>query len=191
MDTNTPQRPATPDEAYYRGGQVRRWGVLLLLVGVVWLVFELTSRGSLFGLGLGFVQRSADTPAQSFAAARLVVRGAADNIVLERAPAASVTVASTRHGFGWSADAARAALDRLDVQITQSGDTLTVEVRRAGGISGFIGRAPYVDLAIGVPDGLALDVQTVSGDLRPAGCAPPAASAPSAATSLSATPPAS
>lgn len=166
MQTNTSPRPTPPDESYYRGGQARRWGALLLLVGVVWLVFELTSRGSLFGFGLGFVERSAESPAQSFTAARLVVRGVSDNVSLERASGGSVTVASTRHGFGWNADAARAALDRLDVQITQTGDTLSVEVRRAAGFSGFVGRAPYADLRIGVPDGVALDVQTVSGDLR-------------------------
>jgi hypothetical protein len=168
MQTDTSPRPATPEEAYYRGGPARRWGVLLLAVGVIWLVFELTSRGSVFGLGLGFMERSADTPAQSFTAARLVVRGANDNVYIDRAPGHSVTVASVRHGFGWNADSARAATDRLEVQITQSGDTLTVEVRR-NGFSGFIGRAPYVDLRVGVPDGLALDVQTVSGDLRASG----------------------
>lgn len=169
MQTETPGRPATPDEPYYRGGQARRWGGLLLVVGVVWLVFELTSRGSLFGLGLGFVERREDTTAQSFAAARLEVRTASNSVTLERAGGEEITVTAVRHGFGWNADAARASLDRLDVQIDQSGDTLRVEVRRAGGIGGFIGRAPYVDLRIGVPDGVALDVQTVSGDLRAEG----------------------
>jgi hypothetical protein len=169
MQTDTSPSPKTPDEDFYRRGQMRRWGGLLLLVGVVWLVFELTSRGSLFGLGLGFVERSADTPAQSFAAARLVVRGASDNISLERAPAGdTITVAVVRHGFGWNADAAGAAIGRLDVKMTQSGDTLQVEVSRAG-FAGFIGRSPYVDLRISVPDGVALDVQTVSGDLRAEG----------------------
>ena len=165
MQTDTSPSPKTPDEDFYRRGQMRRWGGLLLLVGVVWLVFELTSRGSLFGLGLGFVERSADTPARSFAAARLVVRGASDNISLERAPTGdTITVAVVRHGFGWNADAAGAAVGRLDVKMTQSGDTLQVEVSRAG-FAGFIGRSPYVDLRISVPDGVALDVQTVSGDL--------------------------
>ncbi|MBX0327216.1 DUF4097 domain-containing protein [Oscillochloris sp. ZM17-4] len=165
MQTDTPPRPANPDETYYSGSPARRWGILLLVVGVIWLVFELTSRGSIFGVGLGFMERSADAPPQSFAAARLVVRGANDTISLERAPGDSVTVAAVRHGFGWNAGAARAALDRLDVQITQSGDTLTVEVRRAAGLPSFIGRSPYVDLRIGVPDGLALDVQTASGEI--------------------------
>lgn len=166
MATKQTNRPAPPDEAYYRGGQVRRWGALLLVVGLVWLVFELTSRGSLFGVGLGFMERSADAPAQSYTAGRLVVRGAGDNIFLERAAGDQISVAVVRHGFGWNASAARDALERLDVKVTQSGDTLNVEVQRGGLFGGFVGRTPYVDLHIDVPAGTALDVQTGSGDLK-------------------------
>jgi DUF4097 and DUF4098 domain-containing protein YvlB len=146
---------------------MRRWGGLLLLVGVVWLVFELTSGGSIMGFGLGFVERSEDTPPQSFVATRLEVRGTSDNIYLERVGTGDrITVTAVRHGFGWNADSAREAINRLDLQLTQSGDTLRVDVQRAGGLSGFIGRSPYVDLRISLPDGVALDVQTASGDLR-------------------------
>jgi hypothetical protein len=167
MQMNTSPRPTNPDEDYYRGGQMRRWGGLLLLVGVVWLVFELTSGGSVMGFGLGFVERSTDTPARSFVATRLEVRGSSDNIYLDHAGKGdAITVTAVRHGFGWNADAARAAIDRLDLQLIQSGDTLRVEVQRAGGFSGFIGRSPYADLHISVPDSVALDVQTASGDLK-------------------------
>lgn len=169
MQTNPSPRPQLPDEAFYRGESARRWGALLLLVGLVWLVFELTSRGSLFGFGLSFVQRSADLPVQSFRAERLVVRGVNDQVTFTRVADATLTVAAVRHGFGWSDAAAQASLDRLDVESTQQGDTLVVEVRRASGIAGFVGPSPYVNLQIGLPDGVVLDVQTVSGEIGATG----------------------
>jgi len=73
-----PERPfppaPVPDEPYYRRGeQSRRWGVLLVLLGVVLLVFALSSRVPLFGIG--FIERTARIEAQSFAAERVVLSG--------------------------------------------------------------------------------------------------------------------
>ena len=161
-------RPTQPDEAYYRnrGDQTRRWGALLLVVGVIWLVFELTSRGSLFGWSLGFVERQAELPARSFAVKQVIIRGLSDNIRLRSADSGEVLVTGVEHGFGWNSGAATSALDHIDVALDQRGDTLSVEVVRQGGLIGFIGRSPYVDLQIGLPPGTMLDIQTASGDLQ-------------------------
>ncbi|NTV64318.1 MAG: DUF4097 domain-containing protein [Oscillochloris sp.] len=165
MPTDTLPR-STPPESYERSGQFQRWGGLLLLLGVVWLVFELTSRDSF--VGFDFVQRSADVPSQSFTATHLVVRAASDSITLEHAKDDQVTVAAVRHGFGWDTDTALASLNAIDVQIDQQGDTLQVEVRRSG-LAGLAGRSPFVDLRISVPTETVLDVQTVSGSLHASG----------------------
>ncbi|NTW01621.1 MAG: DUF4097 domain-containing protein [Oscillochloris sp.] len=166
MYINISPRPETPDESYYARSKAHRWGVLLLVLGLIWLVFELASRGLSMGFGLGIVERSVEVPPQSFTAAHLVVRGTNDNIFLDQAAGNQITVSAVRHASGWSADVANDALNQLDLQITQHDDTLQVEVQRIGGFSRFIGRSPYVDLHISVPAGAGLDVQTMNGTLQ-------------------------
>lgn len=155
-----------PDEPFYRRGeQARRWGAMLLLVGVVWLVFALSARGSLFGLGIGFVERSQQIPAQTFAVERVVVNGMNDDVEIVGWGGEGIKVEGTEHGYGWNGDAATAALERLEVVVEQRGDTLTVEVRRPGGINSVIGRSSYAELRISLPEGAQAEASVVSGNL--------------------------
>ncbi|HMQ33012.1 MAG TPA: DUF4097 family beta strand repeat-containing protein [Chloroflexaceae bacterium] len=158
-----PYPPAPmPDEPYYRRGeQSRRWGGLLVLLGVVLLVFALSSRAPVFGIG--FVERTAPLDARSFAAERVVLTGVGDQVELVGWSGDEVQVEAVKHGFGWSPGAATQALERLDVELTPRGDTLFIEVRRP--IGTIIGRAPYADLRIALPEGAAVEASVVSGDI--------------------------
>ncbi|NJM09196.1 DUF4097 domain-containing protein [Candidatus Gracilibacteria bacterium] len=158
-----------PDEPYYqRPDQARRTGFLLLVVGLIWLVFELTTRGSLLGGGLGFVERSAAVAPQEFSGQSLIVNVGADDVELSRWDGDSIRVEATKYGYGWNGAIADQQLEELSVDITQRGDSVQVEVLRPSGWSIF-GRSPYVELRIAVPAGLDLTVNTISGDLRAEG----------------------
>jgi hypothetical protein len=156
-----------PDEPFYRRGeQARRWGALLVLVGVVWLVFSITVQGPLGGFGFGIVERTVDIPAQSFAVERVVINGLADTIELLPASGDEVRLEGVRHGFGWNGGAADAALEQLEVAVSASGNTLTIEVRRPGfpGPASF-GRAPFAELRLAIPAETSVEASLVSGDL--------------------------
>lgn len=163
----TPARPGepqaavpVPNEPYYRRGeQARRWGGILLLVGVVWLVFALGSRAPLFGVG--FVERTEDLGAQTFDVERVVVAGIADRVELVGWSGDGVQVEAVKHGFGWNGDAAAEALEQLEVVIAPNGDTLTIEVRRP--LGAMVGRAPFADLRIALPAGVSAEARVVSG----------------------------
>jgi Putative adhesin len=156
-----------PDEPYYQQpaqGDRRRWGSVLLVAGLVWLVFELT-RQSLFG-GLALITSEQDVadPPQSFSGATaLTVETTIDNVALYHNDEAAITVESRRRGFGWNSQSARDALARVEVQVSREGERVTVMVLRPSGLS--FGRTPTVDLRIGVPSGVDLQVRTVSGDI--------------------------
>lgn len=158
-----PLAPApVPDEPYYRrGDQARRWGGILLLAGLVWLVFSISSRAAL--PTAGFVERTAPLDAQSFAAERVVVTGVADRVEFVGWNQDEVQVEGVKHAFGWNGSAADDALDQLDVQITSRGDTLVIEVKRPLGT--VIGRAPYAELRVALPAGVSAQASVVSGDL--------------------------
>jgi hypothetical protein len=155
--------PVVPDEPHYRRGeQARRWGALLLVVGVVWLVFALAARGSL--APFGFAERSQPIPPQSFRAERVVISGVGDRVELVSSRGDEVRVEGEKHGFGWSGGAATESLERLQVIVTEQGDTLAIEVRRPS-FSG-IGRSPYAELRVALPAGVAAEATLVSGDVR-------------------------
>lgn len=166
----TPPRPEQPlppaqppDEPYYRRGeQARRWGGVLVLIGLVWLVFAIGSRAPLFGVGL--VERSASTGSFLAGAQRVVVVGGPDNVAIVGGDEEGVRVEAVKYGFGLSAGAADEALSQLEVDFTQQGDTLLVEVRRP--LGAVLGRAPYADLRIALPPGAAAEARLVSGDIE-------------------------
>lgn len=158
-----PQPPAPlPDEPFYRRGeQARRWGGILLLIGLVWLVFAIGSRAGL--PTAGFVERTASLGAQSFAAEKVVVTGVADHVELVGWNRDEVEVQVVKHAFGWNGAAAEDALDQLDVAMSRRGDTLVIEVRRPLGT--VIGRAPYADLRLALPAEVSAEAHVVSGDI--------------------------
>lgn len=156
-----PPPPAPlPNEPYYRRGeQARRWGGIMLLVGVVWLVFALSLRAPIFGVG--FVERTEAISAQTFAVERVVVSGVADRIELVGWNDDGVQVEAVKHAFGWNGGAADEALDQLEVVMTPQGETLMIEVRRP--IGAIVGRAPYAELRIALPEGASAEAHVVSG----------------------------
>ncbi len=163
MSTDAPPRTPMPDEPFYRRVQSRRWGGLLLIIGLVWLVFELTNRSAIFTLAL--VEEQATIPMQTFQVSQVVVRGLDDTVTLTQGEG-EVSLMAVRHGFGWNSSAARSALKRVDIQAEQRGETLYVDVRHLGGIPFLFGRTPYADLQLALPPGVRLDVETVSGTIR-------------------------
>lgn len=165
-----PAQPAPPaplpDEPYYRRPeQARRIGALLLLVGVVWLVFALAARGPLFSLG--FVERSAPIPAQSFAVERVVIAGVNDEITLVAADGDAVRLSGQKYASSWSGGSADGALGQLELVVEERGGTLRVELRRPN-ISA-IGGAPYAELRVEVPAGVAVEAEVVNGEIVAAG----------------------
>jgi DUF4097 and DUF4098 domain-containing protein YvlB len=145
-----------------------RSGVVLLVIGLIWLVFELTTRGSLLGGGLGFVEQSAVVAPQEFNGEALVVNVGADEVELTRWDGDTIRVEATKYGFGWNGGIADQQLEQLDLAIEQRGETVQVEVLRPSGWA-LIGRTPYVELRIAVPEGIDLSVNTISGDLSAEG----------------------
>lgn len=161
-DQPLPPAPV-PDEPYYRrGDQARRWGGILLLAGLVWLVFSIGSRSAL--PTAGFVERTEPIGAQSFTAERVVVSGVADHVEFVGWNQGEVRVEGVKHAYGWNGGAAEDALDQLDVQITSRGDTLVIEVKRPLGT--VIGRAPYAELRVALPEGVSAQANVVSGDIN-------------------------
>jgi hypothetical protein len=153
-----------PNEPYYRRGeQARRWGALLLIVGVVWLVFALAARGEI--LGLGFAERTQMLPAQSFAAERVVIAGVSDNVEFVAAPGDEVVLTGVKYGFGWNGAAAEDALADLQLSVREEGDTLQIEVTRPPRLGAILGRAPYVDLVVALPVGVGGEARVMSGDI--------------------------
>ncbi len=167
-----PTAPAVspPGESFYqRGEHARRWGALLLLVGVVWLVFSLTTRGTFFGLNLGLVEATQPLAAQVYTAERVVLRGVHDQVELVGHSDNGIIVEGVEHGFGWNSQAAAAALEGLEVVIEEHDEVLSIEVRRPPSFGSFIGQAPYARIRIALPAGVAAEVNLVSGDLQATG----------------------
>jgi hypothetical protein len=155
-----------PDEPFYRRGeQARRWGALLLLVGVVWLVFALAGRGSL--LPLGFVERTESIATQSYSAERVVISGLGDDVEFVAADGDEIVVDGLRRGFGWNEAAAQDSLRQLELLVEESGDTLRIELRRPSFAA--VGRAPTAELRVALPAGVAAEAELVSGELRAEG----------------------
>ncbi|PDW02956.1 DUF4097 family beta strand repeat-containing protein [Candidatus Viridilinea mediisalina] len=155
-----------PDEAYYRRNEMtRRWGTLLLVVGVVWLVFELTTRGSIFGVGMGFVERSSPLPEQRYRAERVVISGVNDRIELVGSSGSEVVLAANRRGYGWNGSTAERAAENLEVVVEQHDGLLTIDVRRPPSVGSFLGRRPAADLRLSLPEGVAAEVVLTSGNI--------------------------
>ncbi|MFV9503149.1 MAG: DUF4097 family beta strand repeat-containing protein [Oscillochloridaceae bacterium umkhey_bin13] len=165
--TDAPQgSPTLPNESYYqRSDQARRWGGLLVIFGVIWLVFELTTRGSLFGVGLGFVEQSQPLPTQRYTAQQVIVNGVSDEVTITGWNEDQIQVEVIERGFGWNAGAARTAIDQLEVLVEQRDSTLQIDVRRPPALGIVLGRSPYAEIRIALPAEVAVQVGLVSGPL--------------------------
>lgn len=159
------QQPLPSEPYYRRGEQARRWGALLLLIGVVWLVFELTVRSSIFGIGVGRVEQTEQLPAQSFSAEQVLINGVNDDIKLVPGSGDTIIVEATKHAFGWNTGAANGALSRLDMATEQRGDTLVIDLRPTNRLGFAIGRVPYLSLRVSLPAGVRAEAAVVSGDI--------------------------
>lgn len=159
--------PPLPNEPYdRRGEQVRRWGTLLVLIGVIWLVFELTVRSSIFGIGVGLVERSEQLPTQRFSAERVLISGVNDDVELVPSDGTMISVEATRYASGWNSGAATSALKRIELVTEQRGDTLVIEVQPQNRLGFAIGRVPSMTLRIALPADVASEASLVSGELR-------------------------
>ena len=166
MGPTTRAGPEVPAEPFYRRReQARRWGALLLLIGIVWLVFELTVRSSVFGIRISLVERSDTLPPRSFVASAVRINGVNDDIELVPGVGEVITVEATRHAGGWNTNAAAAALQRLEVVTEMQGDTLVVDVRPGNRLTGAFGRVPSVSLRVALPPGARVETSVVSGDI--------------------------
>lgn len=162
--------PDAPAEPFYRRReQARRWGALLLLIGIVWMVFELTVRSSVFGVRINLAERSDTLPPRSFTASAVRINGVNDDIELVPAAGEGITVEATRRAGGWNKDAATAALQQVEVDARLQGDTLVIDVRRSNGLAGVLGRAPAVSLRIALPANTRVEVTVVNGDIAVTG----------------------
>lgn len=142
--------------------QSRRWGSILLLIGIVWLVFALTQQVFLGANSFGAVEQTQPIEA-TFTATGLVVDLVGGDVRLVRGAGPAIQIEATKHAFGWNTAAAEQALQDLDLTIDQRGDTVHVTGPRATGLG--MGRTPYVSLRISLPSNTRFDVENIDGDL--------------------------
>ncbi|MCS6880953.1 MAG: DUF4097 family beta strand repeat-containing protein [Oscillochloridaceae bacterium] len=162
--------PGAPAEPFYRRReQARRWGALLLLIGIVWLVFELTVRSSVYGVRINLAERSDTLPPRSFAASAVRINGVNDDIELVPAVGEDITVEATRRAGGWNKDVATAALQGLEVVTEVQGDTLVISVGGGNGLTRVLGRASAVSLRVAVPASTRVEATVVNGDIAVTG----------------------
>ncbi|MBP1465580.1 DUF4097 family beta strand repeat protein [Candidatus Chloroploca sp. M-50] len=167
QDNPEPQSSSVSEESYdRRGEQARRWGVLLLVIGVIWLVFALSARNWPGNFILSTAERSQVMLEQRYEASTVVIRGANDQVQLVGIAGNQIEVNALRRGFGFTEQSASRALDRLELQDSLENGTLTLEVRRSpwNGLS--FGRSPYIEFLIGVPEGVQVQTELVSGDVQ-------------------------
>ncbi len=164
--TDIYEQPVQPDEQayrrHYRQDQARRWGSVLLLVGIVWLVFELVSHTFFLGSGFGFVERTQRLE-ETVTGEALVVDVIGDDVSLVRGSGPEIQIEVVKHAFGWNGAAAERALADLDLTIDERGNSVHITGPRTTGF--FIGRRPYVSLNIALPVDTQVTINATNGDL--------------------------
>ncbi|PMP78282.1 MAG: hypothetical protein C0184_11180, partial [Chloroflexus aggregans] len=141
-------------------------GMVLILGGLGWLLFELLIRGTIAGIDLNLarsdsVQRIAE---QRFIVKRVEVVGVNDQVVLIGTTDDEVVLRGERRGFGWAANAAADAATKIELQIEQRGDTLYINVKHPQWAPWSFGRNPYAYLELALPSDVTFEVSLVSGD---------------------------
>jgi hypothetical protein len=164
--TDIYEQPVQADEQTYRRryrqDQARRWGSVLLLVGIIWLVFELVSRTFFLGSVFGFVERTQRLE-ETVTGEALVVDVVGDDVSLMRGSGPEIQIEVVKHAFGWNGAAAERALADLDLTIDERGNRVHITGPRPTGL--FIGRRPYVALNIALPADMPFTINTSNGDL--------------------------
>lgn len=157
----SPQRP--PEYPLRR----RLLGVMLIIGGLGWFLFELVSRGSIAGFDLQLARENSaqKLPVQRFAVSRVEVTGVNDQVTLSATDGEEVVLRGERRGFGWAANAAAAAAAQITIEVEQQGATLFVHVRRQPQIMWYFGRDPYASLELSLPRDVMFSVELVSGDI--------------------------
>lgn len=157
----SPQRP--PEYPLRR----RLLGIMLIIGGLGWFLFELVSRGSIAGFDLQLARENSaqKLPVQRFAVSRVEVTGINDQVTLSATDGEEVVLRGERRGFGWAANAAAAAAAQITIEVEQQGATLFVHVRRQPQIMWYFGRDPYASLELSLPRDVMFSVELVSGDI--------------------------
>jgi hypothetical protein len=145
----------------------RLLGIILILGGLGWFLFELVSRGTIAGINLNLASASIaeSISAQRFAVSRVEVTGINDQVILSGTTGEEVILSGERHGFGWATQAAAAAATQVTIEVEQRGDTLYVHVRHQPQIMWHFGRDPYARLELALPPDVTFNVGLVSGDV--------------------------
>lgn len=161
---NMPQAPQRlPNEPYYnppgpQASQRRRWGRLLLVVGLVWLAFTIVGNGPWFA---GFPFAPGRTIDQDIAGSSLMITTQSDDITLERSVDREFHVQATVRGWGWGGSPDD-VLRRAGVEIRSDDGALRVIAPRRSFQLGNFG----VEIHVAVPQGAPVTVETLSGDVK-------------------------
>lgn len=161
-----PQAPERlPDEPFYQqpldrpqADQRRRWGRLLLAVGLVWLAISVVGNGPWFS---GFPFAPGRTIDQDIDGSSLTLSTQGDDIVLERSADRQFHIQAVVRGWGW-AGSPDDVLRRAGVEIRSDNGVVYVEAPHRGFQFGNFG----VELHVAVPQGAPVTIETVSGDVR-------------------------
>ena len=162
--TDLPSQPESlPGQLLRR----RLLGIVLILIGLSWFLFELLSRGTIAGnnLNLASADSAESISTQRFAVSRVEVTGINDQVILSRTTGEEVILSGERRGFGWAAQSAAAAAMQVTIEVEQRGDTLYVHVRHQPQMMWHFGRDPYARLELALPPGVTFNVGLVSGDV--------------------------
>ena len=162
---NIPQAPQRlPNEPYYQqpppqpqSDQRRRWGRMLLIVGLVWLALTFVGSGPWLG---GFPFAPSRTISQNITGSRLTITTQSDDVALVPSGDGQFHIRVDAHGFGWNGSN-EDLLRRAGVQIRAQGD----EVQVTSGGRGFQLGSLGVALHIEVPKGAPATINTSSGDI--------------------------
>jgi hypothetical protein len=161
--TNIPPAPERlPNEPYYnqpeaRPDQRRRWGRLLLIVGLVWLGLTVVGNGPWFG---GFPFGPGRTVDRDLGGSSLAINAQSDDIVLGRSADRQFHVRATVRGWGWGGEPDD-VLRRAGVEIRSDDGVVRVVAPSRGFQFGNLG----VELHVDVPQGAPVTIETVSGDV--------------------------
>ncbi len=145
----------------------RLLGIVLILGGLGWILFELFSQGTIAGINLQLarVDSVQAIPAQRFVVSRVEVTGVNDQIILQNANGPEVVLSGERIGFGWEANAAANAAAKVNVAVEQRDDTLYININHQLLVPFNFGRNPYARLEIALPPNVEFNVSSASGSV--------------------------